>query len=275
MSTLTTGAAAAAFAAVLLVPVLARAQEQGPDPEEMKQKILEIERLMKSAEQSLARSTDTRSAADRAAEAAKKMLDEKARKETGKSAEELRKLAEGGSKEAAETLERLTKAANEESKKAAEKLTEVLGGGSGSPGSAGEGSSGSGQGIKKLIEKIKGDGQGASEGIKWILAKTKTSPSQSQGGGGGGSGSPDKQKQPDAPDPKKPDEKKPEDKKPQSNTEPPRTPPFEQWYAELPEQVRKAYDSQDWDSIPPKWREMLKEWTKKMADEFETKKERR
>jgi len=273
MIKLTTSAAAAAFAAFLLVPALARAQDQGPSPEEMKEKILEIERLMKSAEQSLARSTDTRSAADRAAEAAKKMLDDKARQETGKSAEELRKLAEGGSKEAAETLERLTKAANEESKKAAEKLSEVLGGGSAAPGGAGAGSSGSGEGIKKLIEKIKGDGQGASQGIKWILAKTRTSPSQSPSGGGGNNK--DKEKKPDAPDPKKPDEQKPDDKKPQSKTEPPRTPPFEQWYAELPEQVRKAYDSQDWDSIPPKWREMLKDWTKKMAEEFDDKKERR
>lgn len=276
MNTLRPRLAAIAFAGALLVPALARAQEQGPDPEEMKQKILEIERLMKSAEQSLASSTDTRSAAEKAAEAARKMLDEKARQETGKSSEELRKLAESGSKDAAETLERLTKAANEEAKKAGEKLSEVLGGSSGgssggTPTGAGGTSGGSSHGLREIIEKIKGDGQGASAGIKWILAKTRTSSSQSPSGGGN---SKDKEKKPDAPDSKKPEDKpKSDDKKPESKTEPPRTPEFEQWYAELPAQVRKAYDSQDWDSIPPKWREMLKEWTKKMADEME--KERR
>jgi hypothetical protein len=265
MSTLARRAAAAAFAAALLVPALARAQDQPPDPEEVKKKILEIERLMKSAEQSLARSTDTRSAAEKSAEAAKKILDERAKKETGKSAEELKKLAESGSQEAAKKLEELTKAANEEAQEAAKKMTEVLGGGSAG---AGGGSSGSGKGIREIIEKIKGDGQGASAGIKWLLDKTRTTQGPPQGGGGGEEK--DRQKQPDAPDPRKPDEKpKSDDKKPESKTEPPRTPQFEQWYAELPAQVRKAYDSQDWDSIPPKWREMLKEWTKKMADELE------
>lgn len=258
-----------ALAAALLVPAVARAQESGPSPEEVKEKVLEIERLMKSAEQSLARSTDTRSAAERAAEAARKMLDDKAQQEAGKSAEELRKEAEGGSKEAAETLERLTKAANEESQAAAKKLGEVLGGG-------GDGSGAAGQGIKKLIEEIKGQGQGASSGIKWLLDKAGQGKGSGQGKPSDGSG---KGKQKDAPDPKKPDQKKPEDKpasdtkKPESKTEPPRSPEFQQWIAELPPQVKKAYETQDWDSIPPKWREMLKDWTKKMADDLE--KERR
>ena len=257
-----------ALVTALLVPCLAHAQDQGPDPAEVKKKVIEIERLMKSAEEALARSTDTRSAEEKSAEAARKMLDDKARQETGKSSEELRKLAESGSKDAAETLDRLTKAANEQCKQAAEKMSEVLGGG----GSGGSG--GAGKGIRELIEKIRGQGQGASQGIKWLLEKTTKGQQQ---GGGGGDGKP--QKQPDAKDEKKPDDKKPEqkpkddNKKPESKTEPPRTPEFEQWYAELPPQVRKAYDSQDWDSIPPKWRELLKAWTIKMAEDLE--KERR
>src|SRR6185369_5838474 len=103
----------------------ARAQdkEQGPDPEEVKKKVIEIERLMKSAEESLARSTDTRTAAERSAEAAKKILDDKAKKETGKTPQQLEQEAAAGSKEAKETLERLTNSANEEAKQAAEKMT--------------------------------------------------------------------------------------------------------------------------------------------------------
>lgn len=272
--------AALAFAGALSLPALARAQEHegGPDMEEVKKKILEIEKLMKSAEEALARSTDTRTAAERAASAAKKLLEQKAQQETGKSAEDLRKEAESGSKEAKETLERLTKAAQKEADDAAKKMTEILsgnggqGGGSGNGGAAGS-SGGSSGGIKELIEKIKGDGKAASEGMKWLLDQTRA------GQGGGGSPPPDQQKQPDAKDPEKqdkPDKQKPEEKKPETakkkpeqKTEPPSNPEYVQWVAELPPQVRKAIESEDWDSIPPKWREMLRDWTKKMAEESE------
>jgi hypothetical protein len=254
---------ALAAVALLLVPTLARAQDQGPDPEEVKRKVLEIERLMKGAEEALARSTDTRSAGERAAEAARKLLDDKAKKETGKSADDLRKEAAGGSKEAKDTLDRLMRAADGEAKQAVEKMDKVLGGGAGASG-------GAGTGIRELIEKVRGEGKGASDGIRWLLEKTVK-----QGGKGGGGGGHDPQeKKPDAEDPKKPDQKpeKPDEKpqsRPPSKTEPPKNPEFEQWLAELPPQVRKAYDSQDWDSIPPKWREMLRAWTKKMAEELE------
>lgn len=258
-----------AFAGALLLPAVARSQDGGPDMEEVKKKILEIEKLMKGAEEALARSTDTRSAAERSAEAARKLLEQKAQQETGKSSEQLRKEAESGSKEAKETLERLTKAAKEECEAAAKKMTEILGG-NGQGGGAGGASTGSSGGIRELIEKIKGDGKGASERMKWLLDQTRQGQSQGQQGH-----SPkDDKKQQDAPDPKKPDDKKPEEKKPEtdkkkpeSKTEPPRSPEFEQWVAELPPQVRKAVESEDWDSIPPKWREMLRDWTKKMAEE--------
>jgi hypothetical protein len=44
---------------------------------------------------------------------------------------------------------------------------------------------------------------------------------------------------------------------------------FEVWLAELPPEVRRAYESKDWDAIPAKWRGILRDWTKKMADELE------
>jgi hypothetical protein len=264
--------AALAFAGAISLPALAHAQEHGdgPDMEEVKKKILEIEKLMRSAEEALAASTDTRSAAERSAAAAKKLLEQKAQQQTGKSCDQLRKEAENGSQEAKETLERLTKDAQKEADEAAKKMTEILSGNGGQGGASGS-SGGSSGGIKELIEKIKGDGKGASERMKWLLDQTKGG----QGGGGGGQPQ-DQQKQPDAKEPDKPDKKKPEDKqpeaskkKPEQKTEPPRTPEFEQWIAELPPQVRKAVESEDWDSIPPKWREMLRDWTKKMAEESE------
>src|SRR5262245_2121241 len=131
-------AAALAFAGALSVPALAHAQEGGgPDMEEVKKKILEIEKLMKSAEESLARSTDTRSAAERSAEAAKKLLEQKAKEQTGKSCDELRKEAESGSQQAKETLERLTKEAQKEAEQAAKKMTDILSGNGGQSGAAG------------------------------------------------------------------------------------------------------------------------------------------
>jgi hypothetical protein len=249
---------AAALAGALLAASSARAQDQGgPDPEEVKKKVIEIERLMTSAEESLARSTDTRTAAEKAAEAAKKILDEKSKKETGKSSAELRKDAESGSKEAKETLERLTKSANEEATKAAEKINEVLKGGS----AAG----GAGQGVRELIEKVKGDGQGASEGIKWLLQRVRVTEGQPKGA----PQKPDqsKEEKPQDKKPEKPEEPHSTDKKPESKTEPPHSPEFEKWIAELPPQVRKAYDTKDWDSIPPKWREMIRAWAEKLSKE--------
>src|SRR5262249_49906552 len=138
------------------------------------------------------------------------------------------------------------------------------------------------KGIRELIQKMKGDGKGVSDGIKWMLEKVVKEgkgPGSPSGGGGGGGSDKDRQPQKNADDPKSPEKDKPEkpkdtSKKAESKTEPPRTPEFEQWYAELPPQVRKAYDSQDWDSIPPKWREMLKEWTKKMAEDLEKERQR-
>jgi len=47
------------------------------------------------------------------------------------------------------------------------------------------------------------------------------------------------------------------------------SPEAAKWLAELPPEVRRAYESRDWDAIPVKWRAILRAWTKKMADELE------
>ena len=254
------------LAAALVVGAasFARAQDEPGEPtmDEVKKKVLEIERLMKSAESSLARTTDTRTAEEKSADAARKMLDEKARQQTGHSAEELRKLAEGSSdeaKKAAETLERLTKSADAEAKKAAEKMSN-LGGAS---------SSSASKGVKELIDEVKGEGKGASAGIQWILEKAvKQGPGPGGGGGGGDKKDPKPQKEPEKPQQgEKPEKPQDTNKKPPDKTEPPHTPEFEQWLAELPPQVRKAYDTQDWDSIPPKWRDMIRAWATKLSKE--------
>lgn len=39
--------------------------------------------------------------------------------------------------------------------------------------------------------------------------------------------------------------------------------------AQLPPQVRKAYETGEWDAIPPRWRTLIRQWTKKMAEELE------
>lgn len=41
------------------------------------------------------------------------------------------------------------------------------------------------------------------------------------------------------------------------------------WIATLPPQVREAYESNDWDAIPPRWRRLLQLWTKKLAEELD------
>lgn len=39
------------------------------------------------------------------------------------------------------------------------------------------------------------------------------------------------------------------------------------WLAELPPQIRRAYETQSWDEIPAKWRDLLREWTRRQAEE--------
>jgi hypothetical protein len=243
-------AAAGALLAALAGPALAQEQEGPPSPEEVKKKVIEIERLMREAEDSLARSLDASSAEAKARRAAK-LLDEKARETTGKSAEELRKLAESGAKDAAETLKKLT----EEAERKASEATE---------------------GVRKFLEETKSGASGASRGIQWVLEKavrqgqpqqSQQQPQQPKGEGEGEK----PQKKPDGgkdeKDPK--DREKSKEPPPESPREKPRSPKGEKWLANLPPQVRKMYEAQDWDSIPAQYKDLIRQWSKLMAEDLE------
>ncbi len=285
-----------------LAPAVAFAQDGGqPDAEELRRRVRQVDRLMGEAEESLARSLDSKdarerservakiletkakeetgkSAADLRAEAAagsteakatldrlakdalvealgasdevRRLLDSKAREESGDTAEALRKLAEGGSKEAAETLQRLIGEATQEALQkalgAGETLKKIL---EEAAGGEGGGSGGASKGLKQMLEGGRKQGKGVSEGIEWILENAT-----SKGG--------------KKPKPKEP-KHDPKAEKPPEETQPPQDPKMEKWLATLPPQLRKAYETEDWDSIPPKWRDILRVWTKKMADELE------
>ena len=138
-------AAAAAF--LLLVPApRAMAQEGGgpPSPEEVQEKIREIEKLMKKAEEALARSTSSRQNAADAARRLEELLDEKAREQTGKSSDQLREEAKQGSTSSAEALKKLTEEARSDAAKAGSEMERVLGQGGGSTREAVEG-------VRKLL----------------------------------------------------------------------------------------------------------------------------
>lgn len=218
------------------------AGHEGPSPEEVKEKIVEIEKLMKDSEQLLAGAIDSRDPSKRSAELIKKLINEKAGGEDA--ADEMRKLAEQGSKEAQEKIAKLTEEATQEATRRMKKLLESTGGASG--------------GIKKMLDSGRDQSDETGKKIEWILDNVKSS--------GGGSG---KKKKPKPKDEKEKQQEK-EKPKPQSHRlDQPQSPQFDAWLAELPPQVRKAYESRDWDSIPPRWRHILRAWTKKMAEKLE------
>jgi len=228
----------------------ALAQEGGPpSPEDLKQKVLEIDRLMKQAEEALIRSLAERDAGKRTAEAIEKLLEQKAQDAAGKSAEQLRKEAEKGSAEAKETLQKLlTESQSEVSRMTAEQIRAIIEKAGGTSESAGES-------VRKMLEKIREQTQGAGEGIKWILENATTHSHQ---------------RQPPKEEPKgEPEGKEKGEEKPPQTVEPPKSPEGKRWFAQLPPQVRKAYETQDWDSIPPRWRSILRAWTIKMAAELD------
>ncbi len=56
-------------------------------------------------------------------------------------------------------------------------------------------------------------------------------------------------------------------KPPDSGRENPSEPdPNADWLANLPEKVRQAYLNGEWEVIPPKWRELIEAYTKKVAE---------
>jgi len=256
--------AAAAFS-LIVPPRTVLAQDHGqPGPEEIQKKIREIEKLMKKAEESLARSTHTRESAKQAARRVEELLDEKARDQTGKSSDQLRKEAKDGSSESAEALRKLTEEARTEAAAASAEMARLLRQGEGSAREATEG-------VRKLIEKTKESGKEASAAMEWLLTNAV-----SRDGGRGGGSKPPLQQKPEGQGGDKPKdgENKPKQPKevakpPESDRDPKRRARDEQWLATLPPQVRRAYESRDWDAIPVKWRSLLREWTKKMNDELD------
>jgi hypothetical protein len=244
------------------------AQEGGgpPSPEEVQEKIREIEKLMKKAEEALARSPSSRQDAGDAARRLEELLDEKAREQTGKSSDQLREEAKQGSTSSAEALKKLTEEARSDAAKAGSEMERVLGEGGGSTREAAEG-------VRKLLEKTKESGKEAGAGIEWLL---KNAVSSSSSGGGGGGEKPKPEEKPKDPSGEKPENGDPNNEKPQevanppkSDQEPPRNEKFVRWIAELPPQVRRAYESRDWDALPVTWRGLLRAWTKQMAYQLE------
>lgn len=167
---MTVGLATVGFGAVsLLGGGVALAQDgQGPDPQQIEQKVREVEQLMKKAEQALARSTDTRNA-ETAAKRLEELLDEKAREQVGKSADQLREDAAAGSAEASKALERLMREARSETAKAASKMQRLLRDGDRSARDASAG-------MRKLLEETRRCGEQAHDGIEWLLENAVSPP---------------------------------------------------------------------------------------------------
>ncbi len=244
------------------------AQEAGeggpPSQEEIIKKVQEIEKLMRGAEEALARSTHSRRAradSEKTAAEIEKLINEQAQAQSGKSADQLRQEAAAGSEEARKQIEQMTKDATAK----IQKLMESAGGSAG----------GAADGVRKLLEKTKSQGEQAAAGIEWILRQAGSS------GRSGGQGKHQPRPEDSEPQGKKPGQDDPEGEKPddpkededdpngdrpESDVEPPKSPEFEKWYAALPPQVRKAYESEDWNAIPVQWRGMLRAWTKLFND---------
>jgi len=244
-------AAAIAVFGALAAPAIAQDEGHGVGPEELKAKVKEIDRLMKQAEEALVDSLSAKDKAKATDAAIEKLLEKKAQESMGKSAEQLRKEAEKGSAEAQEAIKKLSKeAAQEASKLTVQEIQKLID-------KSASGSGGAGEGIRKLMEETKGQSGEVAKGIQWILDNATTS--------GGHQGQPKDQK----PEEDKPEKKDPTAEKPKDETEPPSTPEGDKWLAQLPPQVRKAYETRNWDAIPPRWRKLLQAWTIKMASELE------
>jgi hypothetical protein len=145
--------------------------------------------------------------------------------------------------------------------------------------------------IDDLLKEAKKDGEAATSLMGDIV---KNAP-QRKGGGGGGHDKDQKEpsKQEDEKikeDEKKVDKKDPKNskdgdpetkekskdeptglkKKPKSETGDKSDPdPLKDWVASLPPEVRKAFENRDWDKIPPKWREVIREYMKGLAESEE------
>ena len=153
-----------ALAAVLaLAAPTAQAQDgEPPGPDEIREKIVEVERLMKKAEATLARATSSETSAAEAARRIEELLEKKAQAKTGKSCEQLRKEARDGSAESAEVLKRLTEEAKRDAAEAGAAMKKLVEEG-------GDTTRESAKGVRALIESTCESGKQAREGIEWLL----------------------------------------------------------------------------------------------------------
>lgn len=144
------------------------------------------------------------------------------------------------------------------------------------------------QAIEKLIRDGKQSGESAAEKMKEIMEKAP------QQGGGGGGGEQKQQKPKPGEDQKKKgseqevgdrdpknsakdgdpkgeeksDENAQGDKKPPEGEQdkPAKPDPSQEWLGRLPGKIRQAYQNGEWDRIPEKWRKLIQEYTRKMAE---------
>jgi hypothetical protein len=141
------------------------------------------------------------------------------------------------------------------------------------------------QAIEKLLRDSKTNGDAAADKMKEILEKAP----QSGGGGGGGQehqqpkpGEEQKQKGSEqevgerdprnSGDPKdgekqEGDPESANNKPPESEKDKPARPdPSQEWLGRLPGKIRQAYQNGEWDKIPEKWRKLIQDYTRKMAE---------
>ncbi len=142
--------------------------------------------------------------------------------------------------------------------------------------------------IEKLIRDSKRNGETATDKMKEIMENAPQ-----QGGGGGGNqkhekpkpGEEQKQKgsekevgdrdpknsakdgEPKSGEKNESDPRSAEEKPPESEKDKPARPdPNEEWLGRLPGKIRQAYQNGEWDKIPEKWRKLIQDYTRRMAE---------
>ncbi len=141
--------------------------------------------------------------------------------------------------------------------------------------------------IQKLLKESRQNGESAVDKMKEIMEKAPQS-----GGGGGGQGEQqpkpgDEEKQkgsekevgerdpknsakdgdPKSGEKNKSDPQSAKKKPPESEQDKPAEPdPSKEWLGRLPSKIRQAYQNGEWDRIPEKWRKLIQEYTRKMAE---------
>jgi chemotaxis protein histidine kinase CheA len=144
--------------------------------------------------------------------------------------------------------------------------------------------------IEKLLKDSRQSGEDAADKMKEILEKAP----QQQGRGGGGGGQHQQEPKPGEEGKQKGSEKEVGDRDPKNSKEngdpkseeksksdpqaanqkpeesekdkAARPDPIKEWLGRLPSKIRQAYQNGEWDRIPERWRKLIQEYTRKMAD---------